>query len=162
MKHLYLTIIGYSLWYIQQTSDRILLLCRQYKEPISWSSALFLTACKHMFRSTKRCGYLLQLSCLVQSTVSTLIQVIWNISENTENGKFFKSLHLFLYKINQEWVWGWNFSQDFEIYVKNIISHALRPVPTLNTPLLSVLSTVLVWIVSLCCSLLTLKFPLWL
>lgn len=92
MEHLYLTAIGYFLFYIQHTSNCILLLCPQHKGYTSRSSALFLTACEHMFPSRKRCGHFLYLSHLVQSTLSTVTQVIWNLSENTENDMFFRSL----------------------------------------------------------------------
>ena len=162
VKHLYLTIIGYSVLNIQQTSNFILVFRPQHKGLISWSSSLFLTPCEQKFPSTKRCKHFLQLSQPVQSTLSTATQVIWNLYENTENDRFFRLLKSLMQNPSgvslrmKFWSGVWNLWQSQLLLVLCVQSHHIQ----YSLALCPVHKSVLVWVMSVCFSDLTLKFPL--
>lgn len=69
-----------------------------------------------MLPSAKDCGHFLQLSQLVQSTLCTVTQVVWNLSENTEIDMFFRSLNSGLIQNDPRVVLRMNSSQELEIY----------------------------------------------
>lgn len=94
----------------------------------------------------------------MQTTPSTVTQVVWNLSKNTQNDIFPVVWNLVLCKAVKEWVWGWNF---VVIYAKvKLLSCSVYCSIPFNTPLFSVLSVVLVYSINACFADLTLKFPL--